>query len=90
MGNKSAVDFNALSVYQRKEKMSTMKVPKPQKMTSGNWYIRMRLGGESISLVAPTKQDCIRKAEKVKATHRAEEKHEKVNKADLTLEQALD
>ena len=90
MGNKSAVDFTALSVYQRKEKLSTMKVPKPQKMTSGNWYIRMRLGGESISVVAPTKQDCIRKAEKVKATHRAEEKHEKVNKADLTLEQALD
>lgn len=67
-----------------------MKVPKPEKMSSGNWYIRMRLGGESISVIAATKQECIHKAEKAKATYRAEEKHNKVNRADLTLEQAID
>lgn len=67
-----------------------MKVPKPEKMTSGNWYIRMRLGGESVSVVAATKSECIHNAEKVKANYRAEGKQDKPNRADLTLEQAID
>lgn len=67
-----------------------MKVPKPEKMTSGNWYIRMRLGGESISVTAATKKECIRKAEKVKANYRAENHINKPCQTDLTLEQAID
>lgn len=46
-----------------------MKVPKATKMSSGNYYIRMRLGGESISVTAPTERECVRQAQYVKAEY---------------------
>ena len=48
-----------------------MKIPKAHKMTSGNWYIQLRLGGKSISVTAPTKKECERQATLLKAEYKA-------------------
>ena len=47
-----------------------MKIPKAQKMSSGNWFIRMRLGGQEITVTRPTEKEAIRAAELLKAEHR--------------------
>lgn len=67
-----------------------MKVPEPRKMTSGNWFIQMRLGGVSISVTEPTKKDCIRKAEMIKAEYRAGAREIKKASASPTLTKAID
>lgn len=36
-----------------------MKVPKPRKLTSGTWFIQMRLGGESVPVSAATRTGCV-------------------------------
>ena len=48
-----------------------MKVPTPEKMSSGNWYIRLRLGGESVSVIEPTKAACVQRAQLIKAEYKA-------------------
>lgn len=47
-----------------------MKVPEPRKLKSGTWFIQMRLGGESIPVSAPTRTECVKQAEKIKADYR--------------------
>lgn len=47
-----------------------MKTPKPEKTPTG-WYIRLRLGGESISIIEPTKAAAVQKAQLVKAEYKA-------------------
>ena len=47
-----------------------MKVPKPIKVSSGNYYIRLRLGGEEIGITASTAKEATRKAELIKSEHR--------------------
>ena len=47
-----------------------MKIPEPRKMSSGNWYIQLRLAGQSVSVTAATKKEVIRRAELIKAEHR--------------------
>lgn len=49
-----------------------MKVPEPRKLPSGTWFIQMRLNGVSVPVSAPTKKECIRQAQLIKAEHRAE------------------
>ena len=48
-----------------------MKVPKPRKMTSGNYYIQLRLGGKSVGITAPSEKECIRQAQYVKSEYLA-------------------
>lgn len=48
-----------------------MKVPEPRKLKSGTWFIQLRLGGESIPVSALSKAECIKKAQLIKAEHRA-------------------
>lgn len=65
-----------------------MKVPEPRKLASGTWFIQLRLGGQSITVSAPSKKECIRRAELIKAEHRSslrEQRH-----ADCTVGQAVD
>ena len=50
-----------------------MKVPTPKKMTSGNWYIRLRLGGKGYTVTDPNKADCIARARSIKAKYKAGE-----------------
>lgn len=44
-----------------------MKVPKAQKMSSGNYFIRMRLGGQEITVTRPTEKEAIAEAMAIKA-----------------------
>ena len=67
-----------------------MKVPTPKKMSSGNWYINLRLGGESISVTEPTERACIRSAQLIKAEYLAGRRREKLAPQKLTLTQAID
>lgn len=48
-----------------------MKTPKPRRLPSGSWNVRLRLGGESISITEDTEQACIKKARLIKAEHLA-------------------
>lgn len=65
-----------------------MKVPEPIKLSSGTWFIRMRLGGENINVSAPTKKECTNKAALIKSEYRAG-KRVSEHKAP-TLEKCLD
>ena len=66
-----------------------MKVPKPRKLKSGNWFIQLRLNGESVPVTAPTEKECIRIATLIKAEHAAG-KRQISDKSTITLEQAID
>lgn len=44
-----------------------MKVPKAQKMSSGNYFIRMRLGGQEITVTRPTEREAVAEAMAIKA-----------------------
>lgn len=89
MGNKSAVDFTALSVYQRKEKLSTMKVPEPRKLKSGSYFIQLRLNGVSVPVTAPTAKECKRQAELIKAEYRANKRVIQAQEENITLRDAI-
>lgn len=73
-------------VRSRKKKSPELKVPKPIQMTSGNWFIRLRINGENINVTAPTERECIEEARAIKAGL-IEHKRQRVG---LTLEQATD
>lgn len=69
-----------------------MNVPKPRKLKSGNWFIQMRLGGESISITAPTSAACTKEAMLVKAEHKAGKRVLKEDPGSLparSLDQAI-
>ncbi|MBR0161913.1 MAG: site-specific integrase [Oscillospiraceae bacterium] len=66
-----------------------MKVPNPMQLPSGSWNIRMRLNGQEVSITSPTRTECIRKAEKIKADYKAGTcEHQKLPN-DTTLAQAM-
>lgn len=70
-----------------------MNVPKPRKLSSGNYFIQMRLGGESVSVTAPTSKECIREASYIKAEYLAGKRvqtKEEPPKETITLTQAID
>ena len=69
-----------------------MKVPTPRQVSSGNWYINLRLGGESISVTEPTRSDCIRTAQLIKAEFLAGRPAKKKSSRapDMTLRELLD
>ena len=67
-----------------------MKVPKPRRLPSGNYFIQLRLGGESIPVTAASETDCLHKAEMIKAAHRSGMRFEKQDaKGEKTLEQLI-
>lgn len=67
-----------------------MKVPEPRKLKSGSWFIQLRLDGESISITKPTKTECIKEAELIKAEHRNGKRAAKVKAANMTIGQIVD
>ncbi len=68
-----------------------MKVPKPEKTKSGKWYIRMRLNGVSVPVVATTKAGCIAQARLIKAEYKAKKRNIERTEADgITLRQSID
>ena len=70
-----------------------MKVPEPRQLPSGNWFIQMRLGGESVPVTEPTRAKCIQTAQLIKAEYLAgrEVKRKKLPLApEMTLRELLD
>ena len=65
-----------------------MKVPKARKLSSGTWFIYMRLNGEGVSVTGETEKECTRKAEMIKAEYRNGKRQEK--RSDITLTKAID
>ena len=47
-----------------------MKEPKPVLLPSGSWRVRLRLGGEDLSVTMPTKEECRAAALEIKTAHR--------------------
>lgn len=47
-----------------------MYVPDPTRLPSGNWHIKMVLGGKSVSVTRTTAKECRREAELIKAEYR--------------------
>lgn len=65
-----------------------MKVPQPKKLPSGSWFIRLRLGGESIPITCATERECRRQAQLIKAEHLAGKRA--VRRSELTLRQVCE
>lgn len=63
-----------------------MKVPEPRKLPSGNWFIQLRLGGESIPITDEDRDVCIAKAMGIKSGLIKERSKPK----DITVGQAID
>lgn len=66
-----------------------MKVPEPRKLSSGNWFIQMRLGGVSVPVTASTKKECIHQAQLIKAEHRAGKREIMRQEKSPTLREAI-
>lgn len=61
-------------------------VPKARQLSSGKWFIQMRLGGQSISVTEDTEALCTTKARAIKAGFLDDKKSSK----SLTLSEAID
>ena len=66
-----------------------MKIPEPRKLPSGNYFIQLRLGGESISVTDPSRTACIREARAIKAEYLAGKRAKAAPEAP-TLTEAID
>ena len=66
-----------------------MKVPKPKKLKSGNYYIYLRLGGVGHSITRSTAKECTRAAELLKAEHRANNSPQTHDSRGRTLRQLM-
>ena len=67
-----------------------MKTPKPRKMSSGNWFIQLRLGGVSTTVTASTEKECTHMAELVKAEYLTGKRTmQKAAKNTVTVAQAV-
>ena len=66
-----------------------MKIPEPRKLPSGNYFIQLRLGGESISVTDSSRTACIREARAMNAEYLAG-KRAKAAPEDPTLTEAID
>lgn len=66
-----------------------MKLPEPRKLPSGNYFIQLRLGGESISITDPNRAACIREARAIKAEYLAGKRAKAAPEAP-TLTEAID
>lgn len=69
-----------------------MKIPKARKLPSGTWRIQLRLGGESISILARTEKECIRQAQISKAEYLAGKRQAPIGEEEKlpTLKEAID
>ena len=65
-----------------------MKIPKAKKLPSGNWFIRLRLDGDSIPITAATEAECKSKATLIKAEHKAGVRISNKTAREFTLKEA--
>ena len=66
-----------------------MKVPKPRKLSSGSWFIQLRLGGESVPVTEETEKLCVKSAQLIKAEYLAGKRVLTAHNS-ITLKQAID
>ena len=59
-----------------------MKLPKVKKLPSGNYFARLRLGGEDIPILAATEKECLNQVRMIKAEYKAGKRLERVGKAE--------
>lgn len=67
-----------------------MKVPEPRKLSSGMWFIQLRLAGESVPVMGLTAKECKDAATLIKAEHLNGKRRQKVSSASLTLSEGID
>lgn len=67
-----------------------MKVPEPRQLSSGNWFIYLRLGGEGIPVTEPSRAACIRSAQLIKAEYMAGKKKPAGRGAERTVGELID
>ena len=67
-----------------------MKLPEPRKLASGNYFIQLRLGGESIPVTAATAKECRDKARVIKSQHIVEGRAQRASGRNKTLTKAID
>lgn len=65
-----------------------MKIPEPKKLPSGSWFIRLRLGGQSVPITRPTRRECVQAAQLIKAEHRAGRR--RIGTTDMTPGELID
>lgn len=68
-------------------KKSQIKIPTARRLPSGNWFVQLRIDGESISITKPTEKAAIAEAMAVK---QGIVKHKKTPVGERTLYQAID
>ena len=69
-----------------------MKIPEPRRLSSGKWFIQLRLNGESIPVTDWDKAACVRAARAIKAEYKAGKRLAQEPKAPPapTLTEAID
>lgn len=68
-----------------------MKVPTPRQLSSGRWFVQLRLGGESIPVTEETRAACIATAQLIKAEHVAGRPgRHRARSSDRTVGQIID
>lgn len=69
-----------------------MKVPKARRLSSGRWFIQLRLNGESIPVTADTERECTKQAMFIKAEYAAGLREQKKDRPfqSCTLYEILD
>ena len=67
-----------------------MKIPDPVRLPSGNYNIRMRLGGENISITCAKPSECIMQARLLKAEYLAGRRLQNAQKVDANLGEIMD
>ena len=66
-----------------------MRVPAPRQLSSGNWFIQLRLNGVSVPITAGTSTECTQIAELIKAEHNAGKSAIKKLPKNMTLQEAM-
>lgn len=64
-----------------------VKIPTARQLPSGNWFVQLRINGESIPITEPTEREAIAKAMAIKD---GIIKHKKITNADRPLTEAID
>ena len=65
-----------------------MKIPTPRRLPSGSYCVRLRLGGEEISITRPTAKECKHEAELIKAEYLNGKRTK--SKCDMTPAECID
>lgn len=69
------------------EKKSEIKIPTPRKLSSGKWFIQLRLNGQSIPITSNTEDECKAEAKAIKLG--IIETTKKKEDLDISLDQAI-